>query len=167
MCACTLWTYWRWYGLLFALDWTVNVADKKQGGTEPNRAKHEEETIANTGHVAKEKGGLHEAWHIWSCIVVIQAIAINEQSSWSTTKERPDQHQIQRGECRIMNQAIRYPFKTRHFRKHKENSCNGWKKSKLGDRYIRKIHNRNPMMKKLHCDLNISSNLNNISRVKT
>jgi hypothetical protein len=25
---------------------------------------------------------LHEAGHIWSCKVVIQAIAINEQASW-------------------------------------------------------------------------------------
>jgi len=31
------------------------VADKEQGSTEPNTAKHEEETVTNTGHVAKEK----------------------------------------------------------------------------------------------------------------
>jgi hypothetical protein len=111
---------------------------------------------------------LHEAWHIWSCIVVIQAIAINEQSSWSTTKERPDQHQIQRGEC--VELWIRQPdilLKQDTSENTRKIHAMDEKKSKLGDCYIRKIHNRNPMMKKLLCDLNISSNLNNISRVKT
>ena len=75
------------------------MADKEQGSTEPNTAKHEEETVTNTGHVAKEKWGLHEAGHIWSGIVVIQAIAINEQASWSTTEERPMKHQIYKCEC--------------------------------------------------------------------
>jgi hypothetical protein len=42
---------------------------------------------------------LHEAGHIWSCKVVIQAIAINEQASWSTTEERPTKHKIYKSEC--------------------------------------------------------------------
>jgi len=75
------------------------MADKEQGSTETNASKHEEETITNAGHVAKEKWGLHEAGHIWSCKVVIQAIAINEQASWSTTEERPTKHQIYKSEC--------------------------------------------------------------------
>lgn len=69
----------------------IYVTDKDQGSTETHSSKHEKEAIANTSHVAKKERGLHEARHIWSCIIVIQAVPIYEQASWSTTKERPNQ----------------------------------------------------------------------------
>jgi len=65
------------------------MADKEQRGTKTYAAKHEEEAIADAGHVAKEERSLHETRHIWSCIVVVQAVAVDEQTSWSTTQKRP------------------------------------------------------------------------------
>lgn len=80
---------WKNFSSLLALDWTVNMTDKKEGSTETNNTEHEKETIANTSHVPEEEGCLHEARHIWSCVVVIQAVAVDEQTGWSTTKEGP------------------------------------------------------------------------------
>lgn len=62
---------------------------KEQGGTESHCPKHEKETIAYASHVPKEERGLHEARHIRSCIVVVQAICIDKQPSRSTTEKRP------------------------------------------------------------------------------
>lgn len=75
--------------ILLALDWTVYVADEKQSSSETNSSKHEKEGIANASHVTKEEWGLHETWHVWSGIIVIQAVAIDEQAGWSTTNEWP------------------------------------------------------------------------------
>ena len=66
---------------LLTLDGLVYVSDKEQGGTETNHAQHQEESIADAGHVAKEERCLHEARHIRSCIVVVQTVAIHEKSS--------------------------------------------------------------------------------------
>jgi len=40
------------------------VADKEQGGVEAHHPKHQEECIADAGHVAKEERCLHETRHI-------------------------------------------------------------------------------------------------------
>jgi len=54
--------------VLLALDWAVNVTNKEKGSTESDCPEHEEESVADASHVAKEEGSLHEPWHIWSCI---------------------------------------------------------------------------------------------------
>jgi hypothetical protein len=65
---------------LLTLDGFVYVADKEQGGTEAHHPEHQEECIADAGHVAKEEGCLHEARHIRSCIVVVQAVTIYKET---------------------------------------------------------------------------------------
>ena len=57
------------------------MADKEQGGVEAHHPKHQEECIADAGHVAKEERCLHETRHIRSCIVVVQAVAIDKETS--------------------------------------------------------------------------------------
>lgn len=42
-------------GSLFALDRSVYVAYKEEGCSETNHSEHEEETIADAGHVPEEK----------------------------------------------------------------------------------------------------------------
>lgn len=49
---------------LLTLDGPIYMANKKQCRAEPYSSKHEEETIADTGHVTEEKRCLHEARHI-------------------------------------------------------------------------------------------------------
>jgi hypothetical protein len=63
---------------LLTLDGPVYVADKEQGCTETYAAEHEKEAIADAGHVTEEERSLHKTRHIWSCIVIIQAVAIDE-----------------------------------------------------------------------------------------
>jgi hypothetical protein len=73
---------------LLALDGTVNVSHKYQWCTETNSSQHEEETIADAGHVAEEEGCLHEAWHVWPGMVVVDAVEEDENTSGSSTKDR-------------------------------------------------------------------------------
>ena len=49
---------------LLALDGPVYVTNKQQGGTESYATEHEEEAIADTGHVTKEERSLHKTRHI-------------------------------------------------------------------------------------------------------
>lgn len=63
---------------LLALNGSVYVTDKEQCCTESNSSKHQEETIAYTGHVSEEKWGLHEPGHVGARIVVIQTIGIDK-----------------------------------------------------------------------------------------
>lgn len=65
------------------------MPDKEQRGTKSHSPKHEKEAIANASHVAKEERGLHETRHIRSCIVIVQAVAIDKQASRSTADKRP------------------------------------------------------------------------------
>eukprot|EP00959_Pyramimonas_sp_CCMP1952_P062939 1315812-Pyramimonas_sp.AAC.1 len=44
------------------------------------RVRTEEEAVADHEHVPKEKGGLHEACHVRSCKVVVEAVAVDEHS---------------------------------------------------------------------------------------
>lgn len=45
---------------LLAFDRAVNVTDKEKGSTESDCPQHEEESVADASHVAKEEGSLHE-----------------------------------------------------------------------------------------------------------
>ena len=81
--------------ILFTLDWAIYVADKEQCRTETNGPQHEKEGIANASHVTKEKWRLHEARHVWSRIIVIEAVSIDEQPSWATAKKRSEGNRIQ------------------------------------------------------------------------
>lgn len=84
-----VWTLGRPSEFLFTLDGAVNVTDKEQWSAESYCSQHKEKPIANASHISKEEWGLHEPWHIWSSIVVIQAVGIYEQASWPTTEEWP------------------------------------------------------------------------------
>ena len=46
---------------LLTLDRSVYVADEQEGRSEPDHPEHEEETVADAGHVPKEERCLHEA----------------------------------------------------------------------------------------------------------
>lgn len=67
--------YWR---RLFAFDRSIYVTDKEQGGTEADGPEHEEEAIADAGHVPVKERGLHETRHVRPCIVVVPTVTVNE-----------------------------------------------------------------------------------------
>lgn len=65
------------------------MPDEEEGGAEADRAEHEEEAVADAGHVAEEEGRLHEARHVRTGVVVVQAVAVDEQAGRATAEERP------------------------------------------------------------------------------
>lgn len=67
-----------WGGCLLALDGVVYVSHEKQSRTETYCSQHKEESVADARHVAKEERGLHEAGHVGSGVIVVEAIGIDK-----------------------------------------------------------------------------------------
>lgn len=64
------------------------MADKRQRSTESDRSQHQEEAIANAEHESKVERSLHESTHVWSYVVVVEAVAEDEKACGASTQHR-------------------------------------------------------------------------------
>lgn len=61
------------------------MANEHQRSAKTYSPEHQEEAIADASHVPEEKRGLHETKHVWSRVVVVQAVGVDEDAGWATT----------------------------------------------------------------------------------
>lgn len=70
---------------LLTLDRLIYMANEEEWCAETHWTQHKKEPIADASHVPKEEWRLHETWHVRTGMIVVQAIAINEETCRSST----------------------------------------------------------------------------------
>ena len=71
----------------FAFDGLVNVTDEEVRGAESNAAQHEEEAEADARHVPEEERGLHEAAHVGTRVIIVEAVSEDEHSRRASAQD--------------------------------------------------------------------------------